>query len=426
MARQAIRTMWRALAGAAVTGTAERPHPPHRRVLALPGGIRVDLVQFGDCVLAFVCFAGGVAYMEGPAAASGPFDERYLVLVSLAYSLPLALRDRWPLAAWRVGLVAIPTGAWIVGGFLHPPYTPGAIVASLLVTYSATVRCNGEIAAGVWVISAATTVLVDSGTALPAVAAVTVAALYGHNVRARRLATGKLASERRRAEDALAEQAVLAERARIARELHDVVAHHISVITIQAEAVPLQAKGDPGRLAEGLAEIRALSLRALSEMRQVLGLLRDHDGAGPSTPQPGLHLLDELVATATRAGFDVTVNVSSVVPDPASEILGDLPATVGLTAYRILQESLSNAMRHGAGTDIAVELARSDSGLSLRVRNQLGGSRSHRSDFAGTSSAHGLIGMRERVAMLGGFFDVECIGDEFVVTAMLPILADTR
>lgn len=116
----------------------------------------------------------------------------------------------------------------------------------------------------------------------------------------------------RTSSDALAEQAVLADRARIARKLHDVVAQHISVITIRAEAVALQAEGNPGRWAEELAEIRALSLRTLAEMRQVLGLLRDHNGAGHITPQPGLHLLDELVANVTSAGFDVTVSVSGV------------------------------------------------------------------------------------------------------------------
>ncbi|MFF0633285.1 sensor histidine kinase [Nocardia sp. NPDC004151] len=419
-----IWTTWRALSGAAVTGTPEPPGLSSRRFLALPGEIRLDLVQFGDCVLAFVCFAGGVAYMEGPAAASGLVDARYLVLVSLSCSLPLVLRTRWPLAAWRFAVAAVLTGAWMVGDFLHPPYTPGAITVALLVTYSAAVRCGGEVTAGVWLISIGAAVLVDTRTALPAAVALTVAVLFGHNVRARRLATGKLANEQRRAEDALAEQAVLGERARIARELHDVVAHHISVIAIQAEAVPLQAEGDPGRLADGLAEIRALSLRTLAEMRQVLGLLREHGGVGPSAPQPGLHLLDELAATATHAGFDVTVAVSGVEPGSASEILGDVPATVGLTAYRILQESVSNAMRHGAGTAIAVELTHSGDGLHLRVRNRVGGSRSHRPEFSGTSCAHGLIGMRERAAMLGGTFQAERMGDEFVVTATLPIESD--
>ncbi|WP_433665998.1 sensor histidine kinase [Nocardia sp. CA-136227] len=348
------------------------------------------------------------------------------VLVSLSCSLPLALRTRWPLAAWRFAVVAVLAGAWIVGDFLHPPHTPGVITVAVLVTYSAAVRSGGEVTAGVWLISIAVAALVDSRTALPAAIALTVAVLFGHNVRARRLATGKLADEERRAEDALAEQAVLAERARIARELHDVVAHHISVIAIQAEAVPLQAEADPGRLAEGLAEIRALSLRTLVEMRQVLGILRDHGDAGPSAPQPGLHLLEELVATASHAGFEVTVAVSGVAPGSAPDIVGDVPATVGLTAYRILQESVSNAMRHGAGTAIAVELTHSGDGRHLRVRNRVGGSRSHRPEFSRTSCAHGLIGMRERVAMLGGTFQAGRMGDEFVVTATLPIESDAR
>ncbi|WP_344939024.1 helix-turn-helix transcriptional regulator [Sphaerisporangium flaviroseum] len=106
---------------------------------------------------------------------------------------------------------------------------------------------------------------------------VTVAVLFGYNVRARRAITGRLAEETRRGEEQQAARAVLEERTRIARELHDVVAHHMSVIAIQAEATPLQAAGDPRRLEAGLAEIRVMSLAALAEMRQVLGALRGEE-----------------------------------------------------------------------------------------------------------------------------------------------------
>ncbi|MFF4776715.1 sensor histidine kinase [Microtetraspora fusca] len=420
-----LRAVARALLRAVVTGTAEPPPPaPRRRQVRVPWprgrrGATLDLVRLGDAALAFVAFAGGVAYMEGPAAAARwPHDEAYLVILSAAFSLPLVLRDRWPLAAWRCALLALPAGAAVVGEFLSPPYPPGAAIACLLVAYSVAVRSDGAVAAGVWLVSCLAAVAVDTGAAVPAVTGITVAVLFGHNVRARRLATGKLAEEERRAEDALAARAALAERARIARELHDVVAHHMSVIAIQAEAVPLRARGDAGLLAQGLAEIRALSLKTLAEMRQVVGVLRGAEGAD-TAPQPGLHRLDELVATASRAGVSLRVSGSGE--------LGDLPGTVGLTAYRIVQESLSNAMRHGSGSDVTAELVRDGDELRIRVANSLpadpgatpGG-------LPGKRPGHGLAGMRERVGMLGGTFRAGRVGAEFVVTATLPIGEDAE
>ncbi|MEV0971149.1 sensor histidine kinase [Microtetraspora glauca] len=440
-----LAQLTRALVRAVVTGTVDPPPGQWRRRVRVPwfpGPRRptVDLVRLGDRVLAFVLFAGGVAFMEGPAAAARwPYDKSYLVIVSAAFSLPLVLRDRWPLAAWRCALLSLPVGVSVTGDFLSPPYTPGAAIACLLVAYSAAVRCDRDITVGVWLVSSAMAVVIDVGTAVPAVIGVTVAVLFGYNVRARRLAAGKLAEQERRAEDAFAERAALAERARIARELHDVVAHHMSVIAIQAEAVPLQARGDAGLLAQGLAEIRTLSLKTMAEMRQVLGVLRDTEGAPATSPQPGLHLLDDLVATARGAGLTVTVSVSGE--------LGDLPGTAGLTAYRIVQESLSNAMRHAPRSDVTVELTRDDGGLRIRVASSLpgepgptpyvergpvgrrpglpGGPSGHGPAEHGPArygpAGHGLAGMRERVALLGGTFHADRVGEEFTVTATVPI-----
>ena len=158
-------------------------------------------------------------------------------------------------------------------------------------------------------------------------------------VRSRRGSREQLAVAERRHEG---ERALLEERQRIARELHDVVAHHMSVIAIQAEAAPYKIADPPKELVESFAEIRASALSGLSELRRVLGVLRSDQ---PDTaPQPGLDDLDGLLESARNGGVTVTVGVTGT-PRP-------LPEGVDLSAYRIVQEALSNAMRHAPGSAV--------------------------------------------------------------------------
>lgn len=153
---------------------------------------------------------------------------------------------------------------------------------------------------------------------------------------------------------------MLTERQRIARELHDVVAHHMSMIAIQAEAAPYKVEAVPDETRRDLAEIRATALDALTELRRILGVLRAEDGA-ETAPQPSLERIDELVANARGAGLRVETRFSGD--------LGGLPPGVGLTAYRILQEALSNAMRHAPGSRVDVEVSRDDGLVWLGVVN---------------------------------------------------------
>ncbi|WP_219463041.1 sensor histidine kinase [Nonomuraea rhizosphaerae] len=372
----------------------------------------IDLVRTADFVLAWVMFGTSLGQLlEWVEARGEPLSDTYLYLAAAAVSLPIALRDRWPLAAWRVAAVLLPFSFWLVqtAGHTTPPYTGQTVTMYLLVAYSVGARCDRQITIAIWVMSALTAWIVYPDSMAIVSVGLAVAFLFGYNVRVRRNATAKLLREEERSRAAEGAQAALAERARIARELHDVVAHHMSVIAIQAEAVPLKARGDPAQLEAGLGEIRALSLEAIAELRQVLGVLRDQDGRTDTTPQPGLDRLDELVANARAAGLTVLVE--------RPESLGEPPSAVGLSAYRIVQESLSNAMRHAPGSTVTITLARDGDSLRLRVRDG-GGS----APGGPAGAGHGLAGMRERAALLGGTLEAgPAANGGFQVSATLPI-----
>jgi signal transduction histidine kinase len=396
-------------------GDADPPPSRSQRLrLRLPLVGVVDLIPIAGIVLALILYGTTLSQlMDWNSTSTRRMSEPLLYLTAAAISLPVAMRDRWPLAAWRAIMVMLPVVLWVsraVGGPSDPPYMLGLAVMYPLVTYSVAVRCDRRITVAVWVISFLTGWIIDPNSLYLVTIMVTVAALYGYNVRVRRNATARLAEEERRSRLAEGAQAVLEERARIARELHDVVAHHMSVIAIQAEAVPLKAAGDPARLEAGLAEIRSLSLEAIAELRQVLGVLRDQDGRTDTAPQPGLDRLDELVSNARAAGLTVGVEL----PD---QPLGELPPAVGLSAYRIVQESLSNAMRHAPGATVTVAVARDDDALRLHVTNGAGAA-----PGGPEGTGQGLVGMRERAALLGGTLEAGPIeGGGFQVAATLPI-----
>lgn len=248
----------------------------------------IDLVQLADIILAWVLFGTGLAQFASDAAESpSPPADLWGYVVAISMSLPVVLRNRRPLAAWRVAAVMAPFTLGLVASVNDAPYQPGFVIMYCLVLYSLAVRCAREITVAAWLLSLLIAWAAEPGSLVVAAVVVTVSVLLGHNVRVRRSATARLAVEEQRTELAEAAQAVLEERARIARELHDVVAHHMSVIAIQAEAVPLKAAGDPVQLEEGLAEIRGLSLTAIRELRQVLGGCATRTGGSTPRRSPG-------------------------------------------------------------------------------------------------------------------------------------------
>ena len=205
------------------------------------------------------------------------------------------------------------------------------------------------------------------------------------------------------------------ERLRIARDLHDVVAHNISVINVQANTALHLRDRQPERAWEALATIHDVSKQALVELRSVLGVLRQADEDEPRSPAAGLDRLDDLVERAEAVGLAVTVERAE---EPAV-----LPADVDLAAYRIVQEALTNSAKHAPGAAVRVRIARTGSGLQVQVEDD--GSRTPPSPPAGPASVpggNGLAGMRERVSALRGTLSAgPRPGGGFAVTACLPV-----
>ncbi|GGX39996.1 sensor histidine kinase [Streptomyces noursei] len=202
------------------------------------------------------------------------------------------------------------------------------------------------------------------------------------------------ANERLRAEREInARQAVVAERARIARDLHDVVAHHVSAIALQARATEEMVQDDPADGRRGVARIAATADIALVEMRRILGLLtavEERDGDAGPAPEPSLRHLDRLFAAAEAAGCPVTATLD--------EALGELPPALQISAYRIVQEALTNALKHAGPTDVRVALRQDGTALTVAVEN--GPPADGHRPLPG--SGRGLLGVRERVAAFGG------------------------
>ncbi|MEV5710774.1 sensor histidine kinase [Actinoallomurus sp. NPDC052274] len=398
----ALRPMFAVFVG----GRTDPPVPRPRRRL------RIGPVHLADAVepaLALILAISGYAQLQSPHPESGgPASPIFLTVVAFGGVVPLLLRGSRPLVAWRVALGMMLFASVV----LHPraaygvPYLPTLGITYLLCLYSLAVRCERTVTAGATVVSAIGCVLLDPPTKAFALLCA-VPLLLGYTVRLRRTARQALAEQEARHE---AETAVLQERQRIARELHDVVAHHMSVIAIQAEAAPYKVTDPPPELAESFADIRASALEGLTELRRILGVLRT-DPSAQTAPQPGLERLEEVVASARAGGLEVE---TSVTGDPPV-----LPGGVGLSAYRILQESLSNAMRHAPGASVRVEIGYEPDVLRLRVHNGPGAEPVR---VVRAGGGHGLVGMRERATMLGGELGAGPTADGgFVVLAALPL-----
>ncbi|SFQ09564.1 MULTISPECIES: sensor histidine kinase [Actinomadura] len=406
------------LLAAALTGRADpaplnRPWPLLLRwtryigVGRLPYGIVTNLVGLA---LTVGLIAGTVSLLTTETLRRGIIvSDGTKLFIAIAVTAPLALRDRHPLGAWRLSFLAM---ALInVDGWLTVPYVPAGTFVAIVCVYTVAVRCSRDITLGVGIISFAGVWLKDPETGPAASVLLLLPLTIGYAVRVRQTARRELAEQERRHLDA---EAVLTERQRIARELHDVVAHHMSMIAIQAEAAPYKVEAVPDETRRDLAEIRATALDALTELRRILGVLRAEDGA-ETAPQPSLERIDELVANARGAGLRVETRFSGD--------LGGLPPGVGLTAYRILQEALSNAMRHAPGSRVDVEVSRDDGLVWLGVVNgPPGDGQDAGSPLPG--GGHGLVGMRERAAALGGELTARPTPEGgFAVTATLPVKA---
>ncbi len=399
------------------TFVTDTTNPPAPRPGWLRRG-RYNLVEVADVITALICFAiTNSTLTNANASHHGHHSTGVLVLLAFVVCAPLALRTRFPLSAWAFSAAALIWISLVIPpGSLGGPDFPaaGALVYGLCL-YAVTVRCRPRIVVGAAAVTVAGATFIDPGSTPAAVFLTAVAILLGVVVRVRRSGERQLEEQERRHSG---ERALLEERQRIARELHNVVAHHMSVIAIQAEAAPYKTADPPPELVESFGEIRASALAGLTELRRVLGVLRT---SGQDTaPQPGLADLDALLDSARSGGVSVTVTSSG---DPVT-----LPEGVDLSGYRIVQEALSNAMRYAPGSHVRLHLAYRPDGLALEVRNDAAPAASRTVPVLVASGARaagggqGLVGMRERATMLGGSLEAGPTGDGgFRVTAVLPV-----
>jgi signal transduction histidine kinase len=404
----------RRLVAALVAGTTRfmsgATNPPAPRHWKLRRG-RLDLVEAADAIIALICFGTSNSWL---ATWNARHDAGYaattLLLIAFVTSAPLVLRTRAPLTAWVASALSIiGTAVAIPPRSLSPNavYVPASLIVYGLCLYAVTVRCAPRIIVTAATATVIAAIIIQPRTAAAAFFLTAIPLLIGAVVRTRRSGKRQLVEAERRHSD---QRALLEERQRIARELHDVVAHHMSVIAIQAEAAPYKTADPPADLVESFGEIRQSALTGLIELRRLLGVLRT---GGPAiTPQPGLDGLDALLDSARSGGVSVTAEVSGT-PVP-------LPEGVDLSAYRILQEALSNAMRHAPGSRVAVRITYYGDRVELDVRNDSGTGPNGKggADMAG---GHGIIGMRERAAMLGGTLFAGPANGGFRVQAVLPV-----
>jgi len=350
---------------------------------------------------AVVAVLGAAAVIE--AVARAPDAAALAALIALAGVAPLALARLWPATAAGLSALAVLSG--LLASY---PVTLGGLVA-LALLYGVAGHQRPLRTAVPLLVPFAVLVLVPlpGSVVLPAVT--TLALATGASLRLLDRRRRRLASERSAAAS-LMEYAARGERARIARELHDVVAHHITMIALQADAARLATPGLPPDGARRLTAIGDTARTALTEMRRLLGVLReDVDAESTRDPQPGLSqlnaLLDEVRDAATGTGVRLIVSGAVEPLDPGIE----------LTAYRIVQEALTNARRHAPGAAVDVELRYGGDELVLRVYDNGPGPASD------SGSGHGLAGMRERAAMVGGEVTTgPAPGAGFLVEAVLP------
>ena len=395
----------------AATFVTDTTNPPAPRPRWLRRG-RYDLVEVADVIIALICFAiTNSTLTNANASHHGNYTSGLLVLLAFLDCAPLALRTRFPLSAWAVSTAAIIfTSLVIPPGSLGGPDVPvaGVLVYGLCL-YAVALRCRPRIVAAAVAVTVAGAAFVDPGAVPQAVFLAAVPILLGVVVRVRRSGARQLEEQERRHSG---ERALLEERQRIARELHDVVAHHMSVIAIQAEAAPYKTADPPPELVESFGEIRASALAGLGELRRVLGVLRT--GEPGTAPQPGLADLDALLDSARSGGVSVAATCSG---NPVT-----LPEGVDLSAYRIVQESLSNAMRHAPGSRVQVQMAYRPDSLAIEIRNDAVAPVLVPSGTRAGGGGHGLVGMRERAMMLGGSLDAGPTADGgFLVAAVLPV-----
>nr|WP_197973594.1 MULTISPECIES: histidine kinase [Streptomyces] len=347
---------------------------------------------------AVVVSAGLLAMLVGIESSRGEALNLFVGVLALA---PVLLTLVRPVGAFWVSLAAAPLSGMFYSGWYEPwPWPPGSFVTHLTVLTVVAVRTRPRTAAWMWVLTLAYGLLADTFLGAgyydtntgPMLILSAIILLFVAVLHIRREARQEVTAQQTVTEHERSRRTLLEERTTIARELHDVVAHHMSVVAIQAEAAPYRVENPPPELERAFATIRENAVAALTELRRVLGVVRAEDYEAPEAPQPTLADLDALLANVRDAGLTVDKTVTGAVRE--------LPQGVELSAYRIVQEALSNTLRHAPGATARVEIGYVLGGLGLRIVN---GPPPHPALVKPSPGAgHGITGMRERVSMLNG------------------------
>ncbi|MFF4170261.1 sensor histidine kinase [Streptomyces sp. NPDC001744] len=396
---------------------AYRPMPPvevtSRLARLLPRRIRAHAGFFPHAVVAFLA---AIAFAAGYETTDTRFPPLTLVISCAPPALVLLTLVRPVLAFWA-SLGSAPFIGYLTDYDAGWPWSHTTFFSHLVVLAVVAARTRPRAAVWMWLVTGAfslfTGMFLGTGNDSEAVAMIFVSALVLLTVtvfQVRREADREVTAQQTVTERERSKRTLLEERTTIARELHDVVAHHMSVVAIQAEAAPYRVENPPPELEQAFLTIRENAVAALTELRRILGVVRAEDYEAPDAPQPTLADLDALVANVREAGLDVEKTVTGAVRE--------LPQGVELSAYRIVQEALSNVLRHAPGAAAKVEVSYVLGGLGLRVANGPARGLVKPSPGAG----HGITGMRERVAMLSGEMTAEATGDGgYEVTAFVPV-----
>ncbi|MFJ8011706.1 sensor histidine kinase [Streptomyces sp. NPDC096339] len=400
---------------------AYRPLPlqetPGRFVRRLPKAIRAHYpwtryAMVGALALFVVVFTAG--------SQSSYLGDAGELLMGMMAAAPVLMTLIRPVAAWWAA-VALTLVFAALGSDQSWPWTPGSFLAYIAVMVLVTLRTGPRVAAWMWTLTLALGFALSVvfrngygygyGTNLPEMAVTSAFALViASSIQIRRHARAEVSAQQEVTAVERDKRTLLEERTTIARELHDVVAHHMSVVAIQAEAAPYRVKNPPPELEAAFVTIRENAVAALTELRRVLGVVRSADYEAPDAPQPTLASLDGLLANVREAGLSVEKTVTGAVRE--------LPQGVELSAYRIIQEALSNTLRHAPGAVASVEVSYVLGGLGIRIVNEAPTGDVRPSPGAG----HGITGMRERVAMLEGEMTVgPTAAGGFEVAVFIPV-----
>ncbi|MFI0979169.1 sensor histidine kinase [Streptomyces sp. NPDC021093] len=346
--------------------------------------------------------------------------------------LPLLMMGHRPLQTCWIVLPAGVIGSLFLftqqGGQVRSiwPWPAPTIVGLLFLLFALALRERRRTLVGVWLFVALTGIGLgqlhpeaSDGTNLLTVVLSAVVLVVGGVLRERGDVQRRLVEQETISEAERAQRTLLEERTRIARELHDVVAHHMSMITVQADSAPYRISGLPAEAEEEFASIAASARESLTEMRRLLVVLRSEGTEGERAPQPGLNKVQQLVEATVRAGVPAELSMAGGLgTGPGSPAV---PQAVDLSAYRIVQEALANVVRHAPGATTRVSVRVEDLDLLVLIVNGPAPEPTSRVEAKG-AGGHGLVGMRERVRLTGGTLDTGPLPDGgFRVAARLPL-----